>query len=66
MYKLCSREYVNYVSNGLTFKIIKTNKILFYFILFSMQNVIKNKTKKLHKNYYLSQVYLFISFYFWK
>ena len=49
MYKLCSREYVNYVSNGLTFKIIKTNKILFYFILFSMQNVIKNKTKKYFK-----------------
>ena len=31
-----------------------------------MQNVIKNRTKKLLKNYYLSQVYLFISFYFWK
>ena len=31
-----------------------------------MQNVIKNKTKKLLKNYYLSQIYLFISFYFWK
>ena len=24
-----------------------------------MQNVIKNKTKKLLKNYYLSQIYLF-------
>ena len=33
-----------------------------YFILFSMQNVIKNKTNKLLKNYYLSQVYLFIYF----
>ena len=32
-----------------------------YFILFSIQNVIKNKTKKLLKNYYLNQVYLFIS-----
>ena len=30
-----------------------------YFILFSMQNIIKNKTMKLFKNYYLSQIYLF-------
>ena len=49
MYKLCSREYVNYVSNGLTFKIIKTNKMLFYFILFSMQNVIKIRQRNLLK-----------------
>ena len=32
MHKLCSCERVNYVPNGLTFKIIKTNKTLFYFI----------------------------------
>ena len=32
MYKLCSYECVNYVPNSLTFKIIKTNKTLFYFI----------------------------------
>ena len=66
MYKLYPHECVNYVPNSLTFKIIKTNKTLFYFILFLMQNVIKNRTKKLLKNYYLSQVYLFVSFYFWK
>ena len=32
MYKLCPHECVNYVPNSLTFKIIKTNKMLFYFI----------------------------------
>ena len=63
MYKLYPHECVNYVPNSLTFKIIKKKR---YFILFSMQNVIKNQTKKLLKNYYLSQIYLFISFYFWK
>ena len=53
MYKLCPRECMNYVSNGLTFKMTK-KKIKCYFILFSMQNIIKNKTKKLFKNYYLT------------
>ena len=43
MHKLCPHECVNCASNGLTFKIIKTNKMLFY--LFSMQSIIKNKTK---------------------
>ena len=33
MHKLCLHECVNYVPNGLMFKIIKTNKTLFYFIL---------------------------------
>ena len=64
MHKLCQHECINYVPNGLTFKIIKTNKTLFYFIL--IQNIIKNKTNKLLENYYLNQIYLFISFYFWK
>ena len=32
MHKLCSHECINFISNGLTFKIIKTNKMLFYFI----------------------------------
>ena len=32
MHKLCLHECVNYVPNGLMFKIIKTNKTLFYFI----------------------------------
>ena len=32
IHKLCTYEYVNYILNGLTFKIIKTNKTLFYFI----------------------------------
>ena len=62
MHKLYPHECVNYVPNSLIFKIIK--KIKHYFSL--LQNVIKNMTKKLLKNYYLSQVYLFISFYFWK
>ena len=32
MHKLYPHECVNYVPNSLTFKIIKTNKMLFYFI----------------------------------
>ena len=43
MHKLCPHECVYCASNGLTFKLIKTNKMLFY--LFSMQSIIKNKTK---------------------
>ena len=31
-----------------------------------MQNVIKNKTKKLFKNYYFTQIYLFIYFIFFR
>ena len=33
MHKLCLPEYVNYVHNGLTFKIIKTNKMIFILFL---------------------------------
>ena len=64
MHKLCPHECVYCASNGLTFKLIKTNKMLFY--LFSMQSIIKNKTKKLFKNCYLTFIYLIISFYFLK
>ena len=49
MHKLCPHKCINYVPNSLTFKIIKTNKMLFYFILFSMQNVIKIRQRNLLK-----------------
>ena len=38
MYKLYPHKCVNYIPNSLTFKIIKTNKTLFYFIFIAKCN----------------------------
>ena len=38
IYKVCSHECMNYISNGLTFKMTEINKMLFYFIFNAKYN----------------------------